>query len=199
MNFQVDGQFRTRMPGIFAIGDVAAFPLKVHLCLIKQLLPFSLSTSLLFCFLGFWHMFWPNRCMTVQHEWNMLIMLVDRHSIALKHYLVHKLTRISNFLLWLRHYLSVFLYPPQTSLLIISFLHELQIWLSSIFLLEGFWVWRKPQESVVAVFWRQWWESLTSSFLGVFIICSSFINFAWYLLVILLYSWRDNWNWKFWS
>lgn len=102
MNFQVDGQFRTRMPGIFAIGDVAAFPLKVHLCLIKQLLPFSLSTSLLFCFLGFWHMFWPNRCMTVQHEWNMLIMLVDPHSIALKHYLVHKLTRISNFLLWLK-------------------------------------------------------------------------------------------------
>ncbi|KAH9775377.1 Monodehydroascorbate reductase [Citrus sinensis] len=51
---QVDGQFRTSMPGIFAIGDVAAFPLK--------------------------------------HEWNMLIMLVNRHSIALKHYLVHKLT-----------------------------------------------------------------------------------------------------------
>ncbi|KAH9719414.1 Monodehydroascorbate reductase [Citrus sinensis] len=27
---QVDGQFRTRMPGIFAIGDVAAFPLKMY-------------------------------------------------------------------------------------------------------------------------------------------------------------------------
>lgn len=27
---QVDGQFRTCVPGIFAIGDVAAFPLKVH-------------------------------------------------------------------------------------------------------------------------------------------------------------------------
>lgn len=26
---QVDGQFRTNIPGIFAIGDVAAFPLKV--------------------------------------------------------------------------------------------------------------------------------------------------------------------------
>lgn len=28
---QVDGQFRTSIPGIFAIGDVAAFPLKVCL------------------------------------------------------------------------------------------------------------------------------------------------------------------------
>lgn len=28
--FQVDGQFRTNIPGIFAVGDVAAFPLKVH-------------------------------------------------------------------------------------------------------------------------------------------------------------------------
>lgn len=27
---QVDGQFRTSIPGIFAIGDVAAFPLKVR-------------------------------------------------------------------------------------------------------------------------------------------------------------------------
>lgn len=27
---QVDGQFRTGIPGIFAIGDVAAFPLKVY-------------------------------------------------------------------------------------------------------------------------------------------------------------------------
>ncbi|KAF3448614.1 hypothetical protein FNV43_RR09327 [Rhamnella rubrinervis] len=27
---QVDGQFRTRIPGIFAIGDVAAFPLKIY-------------------------------------------------------------------------------------------------------------------------------------------------------------------------
>ncbi|KAL0408139.1 UNVERIFIED_CONTAM: Monodehydroascorbate reductase, chloroplastic/mitochondrial [Sesamum radiatum] len=27
---EVDGQFRTRVPGIFAIGDVAAFPLKIY-------------------------------------------------------------------------------------------------------------------------------------------------------------------------
>ena len=42
--------------------------------------------------------------------------------------------------------------------LMIVFLHGIQIWLSPIFLFEGFWVWREPKKNMVAVLWRQWYK-----------------------------------------
>lgn len=38
----------------------------------------------------------------------------------------------------------------------ISIWYHMQLWLSSPFLLESIWIWRKPQESLVAIFRGQW-------------------------------------------